>query len=198
MAKSFKLVNDKRRRMRTKRRNRWRVGGILLFFVLLQLLFNPFSSLQHAGNRLQARLYLPSARQKWDAQGIHHYRFDIRGSVPLVCIFGGGIEVRDGVVIPVVPSNAGESGAMLYASFPEIEAPPLCNVQNYTMSGLFNLVETWQAESPSSITQISFDRQYRFISSFSFGNPGGSGLLSPTVSDCCGFFVIENFQILDD
>lgn len=178
--------------------NWWKIGGVLLLLVLIQALFDPLTELQHLAERLQARLDLPAASQKWKAKGITHYRFDIRGSVPLVCIFGGGIEVRDGMTTPEPPSNEGEPGAMLFPGFSRAKDPPLCNNQNYTMPGLFKVVEDWLAQSPASINEISFDPEYGFISSFSFGTPGGNGLLSPTISDCCGFFTIENFQVLDD
>lgn len=184
--------------MNIKKRNWRRIAGGMLLIVLLQVLVDPLSSLQHLAERLQARYYLPRARQKWDTQQIQHYRFDIRGATPLACIFGGGIEVREGVVIPGPRSDAGDPEAMLSPGFSKAKDPPLCSYQNYTMPGLFDLVEDWMAHQPSSINQISFDPQYGFISSFSFGNPGGNGLLNPTVSDCCGFFVIENFQALDE
>lgn len=192
------MVWRKWRRMTTRKPNWWKIGGVLLVLVLVQVLFDPLTGLQHLGERLQARMYLPAARQKWEAKGITHYRFDIRGSVPLVCIFGGGIEVRDGLVIPRLHSDAGNPDAMLYPGFSRAIDPPLCNDHNYTMPGLFELVEAWLELSPSTITGFSIDPQYGFITSFSFGNPDGKGLLNPTVSDCCGFFVIENFQVLED
>lgn len=184
--------------MNIKKRTLWTLGGIFLFIVVIQVLFDPLSDLQHRAERRQARLYLPTVRQKWEAQGITHYRFDIRGYVPLACMFGGGIEVKDGEVIPGEGSDAGEPGTMLYPGFAEMDNLPLCNSQNYSMPGLITLIENWLEESPSSITEISFDLQYGFISSFSFGSPGGNGLLSPTISDCCGGFTIENFQVLGD
>lgn len=184
--------------MNTKRATWWKIGGILSLLVLVQLLFDPFTDLKHQGERLQAQMNLPAARQKWEAKNITHYRFDIRGYVPLACLFDGGIEVRDGLVIPGPRSDAGKMDGLLSPGFSSVKDPPLCNVQGYTIPGFFNLVADWLAQSPSSVTKVTFDPEVGFITSFSFGSPGGKGLLSPTVSDCCGFFIIENFQVLGD
>ena len=174
------------------------ICAAILLVILFQVLLDPLSSILYLGERLQARIYLPSAREKWESQGISHYRFDIQGYIPLVCMFGGGIEVKDGLVIPDQRSDADDPDALLAPGFSGIEDPPLCNAQSYTMPQLFDEIERWLKDSPLSITQISFDPQYGFISSFKFGNPGGRGLLNPIVSDCFGGFTIENFQVLDE
>ena len=136
--------------MNIKKRTVRRIGGIILLLILAQVLFDPLSELQHLAARQQARSHLPTARQKWEAQGITHYRFDLRGYVPLTCMFGGGIEVRDGMIITGEGSDVGQPGTMLYSGFSDMDAPPLCNAQNYTMPGFFVLLEDWLAESPSS------------------------------------------------
>lgn len=182
---------------RIKRIPRW-IWVVILLVVLFQFLFDPLSDLLYLGERLQARIYLPTARAKWEAQGINHYRFDIRGYSPLVCIFGGGIEVKDGQVIASPRSDAGDPDVLLFPGFSGITEPPICNYHSYTMPLLFDEIERWLQDSPNLITQISFDPQYGFVSSFGFGNPGGRGLLNPIISDCCGGFTIENFQILDE
>ena len=170
----------------------------ILLIVLFQVLFDPLSSVQHLGERLQARFYLSTAREKWEAQGIRHYRFDFKGYVPLVCVFGGGVEVNDGVVILGPRSDADDPQVLLSLGFSGLNEPSLCNDQNYSMPLLFDEIERWLQDSPGSIMQISFDPQYAFISSFKFGNPGGRGWLSPIISDCCGGITIENFQVLDE
>jgi hypothetical protein len=171
----------------------------ILLIIIFQVLFDPLSTVEHLGERLQARIYLPAAREKWESQGISHYIFDIQGYVPLLCMFGGRIEVKDRVVIPGLISDVDTDPiAGLSPGFSGLKNPPLCNDQNYTMPLLFDEIERWLKDSPLSITQISFDPQYGFISSFKFGNPGGRGLLNPIVSDCCGGFAIENFQVLDE
>ena len=173
------------------------VWTVIVLVVLTQILFDPFSSLQHLGERLQARIYLPTARGKWEVQEITHYTFNINGYYPLLCMFGGKIEVKDGVVIPDLRSDAYDPNAQLSPGFSGVKEPPLCNYKNYTIPLLFDEVERWLQYTPFSITQISFDPQYGFISSFKFGNPGGRGLLSPVIFDCCGGFSIEGFQVLD-
>ena len=168
--------------------------------IVIQILFDPLSGLLSLGEGLQARIGLPGARRKWEAQGVQHYTFDIQGYVPLVCTFGGNVEVEDGIVVHTGPrSDAGANlNRFLDPGFLALEDYPICNYKNYTMPILFDEIEQWTHESPFSITQISFDSKYGFISSFGFGNCGGQGLLSPRVSDCPGGFTIENFQILDN
>ena len=167
---------------------------ILLAGIVLQILFDPLSGFSSLSENLQARIGLPFAHRKWESQGITHYSFDIQGSVPLVCMFGGNIEVQDGVIIRTSVRSDGQLSPALTA----IKDPPLCNYQIYTIPLLFDELERSLHESPLSVSQISFDPKYGFITRLGFGNCGGRGLLSPIVSDCHAGFTIENFQVLDD
>ena len=180
--------------MRAKKRTRKTVIIIFLIVSVVQILFDPISGLLGLGESLQARADLPAARRKWESQNISHYAFDIQGSVPLACLFGGNIEVKDGRVIHTGPRSDGQLTPGLTA----VKEPPLCNYQIYTMPQLFDELTHWLRESPLSVSEISFDPKYGFISSLRIGSPGGQGLLSPRVSDCCSGFSIENFQVLDE
>ena len=186
--------------MRAKKR----IGKLILILflagVIVQILFDPLSNFILLNDNLQARISLPAARRKWVAQEITHYSFDIQGYIPLVCMFGGNIEVKDGAVIHTGPSSdAGtKQNPFLDAGFLDLDSlPPLCNYKNYTMPLLFDEIEQRLHDFSFSINQISFDPEYGFITSFGFGNCGGRGLLNPIVSDCAGGFAIENFQVLD-
>lgn len=159
--------------MRAKR-SMWQTVLItLLAGIVLQILFDPLSSILHWGESFQARMGLPLARRRWELQEIGHYRFDIKGFVPLACMFGGSVEVEDGKVVRTSPSSDTgtdrnpflDSGFLAREDFPAI-----CNVENYTISRLFDEVERF---SPSDIAKISFDPDYGFVSSFEFGNCGG-------------------------
>jgi len=171
----------------------------LAIVIAIQLLFDPLTPIVHFGQGVKAKLFMLSVRQKWESQNISHYKFDIKVYMPLACIVGGSVEVKDGVVIRTGPSSdAGtEPVPLLDPGFTALENIFFCNYRNYTIPGLFNEVERWIKLYPS-IRHISFDSKYGFISSFSFGSSGGNGLLSPTVSDCCGGFSIQNFQVLDE
>jgi len=165
---------------------------ILAGFVI-QILFDPLSSFVDLGENLQARIGLPAARKKWESQKVTYYKFDIQGYVPFVCMFGGNIEVRDGIVIHTGP----RSDDRLTPNLTILKEPPLCNYQIYTMPQLFDELERWLRETPFSVSEVSFDPEYGFVSGFGFGNCGGRGLLNPIVSDCAGGFTIENFQVVD-
>ena len=181
-----------------KKRINKKVWIVLAVIVVVQVLCDPLSPALHFGQGLKAKLFLPHARQKWDAQEITHYKFDFKAYVPLACIVGGSVEVKDELVIHVGPSSDAAKGPipLLDPGFTTSEDFFLCNYKNYTMPGFFDEVERWIKLYPS-IRHVSFDPEYGFISSFSFGSSGGYGLLSPKISDCCGGFSIRNFQVLD-
>lgn len=180
--------------MRAKKRI---VKAVLVFVVVgfaAQILFDPLSIFLQFSEILEARLGLHAARKRWESQGVTHYKFDIQGYVPLACIFGGNIEVKDGVVIHTSPRSDGQ----LTPNLTELEDSPLCNYQTYTMPFFFEELERWLRETPYSVSEISFDTKYGFITSFHFGSSSGHGLLNPTISDCCGGYLIENFQVLEE
>ena len=180
--------------MRTKKRIAKTVLIVFIAGVVIQLLFDPLSDFIRLSESLQARISLPGVRKKWESWEIAHYTFDIQGYVPLICIFGGNIEVKDGKVIQVGPRSDTQLSPGLIA----LSHPPLCNYQTYTMPLLFDEIDRKLRESPFSISQISFDLKYGFVSKFGFGSCGGRGLLNSTVSDCAGGFKIENFRVLDN
>ena len=174
---------------RARKRN---VKAILVFILVgfgIQVLFDPLSGFLGLSQSLEARLGLPAARRRWESQNITHYAFDIQG-YSMVCMFGGNIEIRDGVVVRAGPRSDG----LFTPGLPSLEAPSLCNLHTYTMPMLFDQLER---QSPLSVTEISFDPKYGFISSLRIGSSGGNGILSPRVSDCCSGFSIENFQVLE-
>jgi len=175
----------------------WIVLAVVV--VVFQILFDPLSTFLHFSQSVKAKLLMPSARQKWELQDISHYKFDMKAYMPLACIVGGSVEVKDGVVIRTGPSSDAGAGRipLLDPGFTAVGGFFLCDYKNYTIPGFFNEVERWVKLYPS-FRHISFDSKYGFISSLGFGDSGGIGLLSPTVSDCCGGFSIRNFQVLDD
>jgi len=173
------------------------VKAVLVFVVVgfvAQILFDPLSIFLQFSVNMKARLGLSVARKKWESQSIFHYAFDIQGYVPIVCMFGGNIEVKDGVVIHTGPRSDGRLTPNLTA----VNEPPLCNYKTYTMPFFFDELERWLRESPLSVSEIIFDPKYGFITSFHFGSSDRRGVLNPTISDCCGGFSIENFQVLDE
>ena len=172
--------------MRAKKRIAKAVLVIFLAGLVTQILFDPLSSFSRLCESLQARIGLPNARSKWDSQGVTHYKFDIQGYVPLGCMFSGNIEVKDGVVIHTGPRSDGQLTPYLTA----IKDSSLCNYETYTVTFFFDELERWLRESPLSVSQISFNPEYGFISRFGFGNCGGRGLLNPIISDCAGGFTI--------
>lgn len=169
--------------------------ALILFLAVssVQILFDPLSGLLGLGQSLEARLGLPAARTRWESQNITHYTFDIQGYVPLACVFGGSIEVQDGIVVHAGPRSDG----LFTPGLAAVKEPPLCNYQIFTMPMFFDELERLLRRSPLSVTEISFDPKYGFISGLRIGSSGGHGILNPRVSDCCSGFSIENFRVLE-
>jgi len=183
--------------MDAKKRIRRKVWTILLIGLVIEIVFDPLSSLVDLSENIQARIGLPSARTRWDAQKINHYKFDIQGFVPFYCTINGSIEVKDGKVMGT-GSRSDVDVDVFFLPDGGGNTPFLCDYHNYIVPSLFDELQRGLRDPPSSITRISFDRSHGFISYLRFGSPGGWGLLSPKISDCCSWFTIENFQILDE
>jgi hypothetical protein len=172
------------------------VWVVLIILLVVQVLFDPLSPLVEAAENYQAQTGLPKARYKWDLQGITHYKFDIRGHVPNACIVGGSVEVQNEKVIHLGPSTESIKKAepFLDVGFWTMDDPPICNSKNYTFSSFFAMIEN----QLGSVTQISFDLDYGFISSFQLGSSGGHGLFSMRLFDCCSNFRVFNFVVLNE
>ncbi len=192
--------------MRASKRNGRIVWIIFIIGLVIQILFDPLSGMLKAIERIKGRIELPSARSKWESQGITHYSFDVSGGVAMGCFLSGNVEVRDDIIIRADPRSDDNQNNYFYS--PEFwtldDGHSLCNHEIYTVNRLFSELETWLLDTPLiftgmdfAVTEISFDPTYGFVSHFRVGNCGGLGLLSPKISDCSGGFVIENFQVLD-
>jgi len=179
--------------------------GVVVLFVgiLIQVLYDPISSVRHSLLVSHVRTELPQARTKWDSLGISDYTFEIQGVAPLICQPSVIVEVRDGAVVKV------ETNEFLSADSPAQNLPPekwsdpdwgeenfLCSYYHFTMPQIFNLVEVTLQDYPASIMQAEFDPEHGFVTKFEYGLYVGKGLLRPKVSECCNNFSIRNFQPL--
>ena len=187
------------------KRNFGKITLVLLIGLIIQGLFDPFGSIMHSSQVVKARILSPGAHAKWDAQKIADYSFEIRGSTPLACVVFARIEVRNGVVVQV------EIEDILPGDSPTSLLPPeewanasyfgnqifLCDYANFTMPQIFDFLAQLLEMDASSILQVDFDPNYGFMTYFSFGSFVPNGLLSPRIGDCCSWFSIENFRLLD-
>lgn len=178
---------------------------VLLIGIAIQILFDPLASAKHALEIWRVRNELPEARAKWDAQKIADYSFEVRGYVPLACLASALIEVRNGAVVQVESRDflPGDSPTKLLPP-EEWGTPSLggqifpCNYANFTMPQVFDFLDQLLERDASSILQVDFDPNYGFITYFSFGSLVPKGVLSPRIGDCCSWFSIENFQVLEE
>lgn len=184
---------------------RWinrKVWGIaLIIAVVTQILFDPLSGIINLRENVEARLGLDIARNRWEAQKIANYSFDIL-AFSQMCIPSARVEVRNGEVIRVnLIDSFGGSGKISESSLPTSQwANPYwtdvfyCNYANFTVPQFFDMV----GKDIRLVSRISFHARYGFISEVRFGSPSRRGVLGRKISDCCTFFRIENFQVLEE
>jgi len=175
------------------------VGILLLIGILIHVLFDPISSVKHNLEILRVHNKSPNAREKWDAQKIANYRFEIQGAVPLICLPHAVIEVRNHAVVKVETITA----EGLRSLSPDKWSDPdwgeevfLCDYSNFTMTQFFGLIDRAFQNDPSVILSADFDPDYGFVATYSYGLFVGHGLLSPKISECCGEFSISKFEPL--
>lgn len=168
----------------------------LLLGILIQVLYDPISSIQHSLNVVGIRNQLSQARAKWGALEITAYSFEIIGNARSICQPSARIEVQNDVVVKVEIMDV----------TPQILPPDqwtdpdwgnevfLCNYNNFTLTKVFELVEQTLQNFPSSVLQAEFDDQYGFVTSFAYGIYTGKGLAQPQAGNCCNIFRIQNFR----
>jgi len=177
--------------------------SILLIGTLIQVLYDPISSVRHSLLVSSVRSELPQARAKWDSLGISDYTFEIHGISPLICQLKAKIKVRSNLVVQVEtldPFSDDESAQILpsdeWADPDWGEEVFLCSYYHFTMPQILDLVEVTLDNYPSSIIDAEFDPEYGFVTRFEYGLYVGKGLLRPKVSDCCNRLEIKDFQVL--
>ncbi len=185
--------------MRRSRRIALTVGSLLLIGILIQVLFDPISSVRHDWEISRVRAEFPNAHAKWDSQKITDYTFEIKTLEPFVCQPHAMIEVKNDVVARV--ETISNAGLQLLPPYQWADADWgnevfLCDYANFTMTQIFSLLDSALHNDSSVILQADFDPEYGFVARYSYGLFVGHGLLSPKISECCGGFSISNFEPL--
>jgi hypothetical protein len=169
---------------------------LIAVLLVVQVLYDPISSVKHALTISSIRDQLPQAQAKWEKLEITDYTFEIIGDARSICQLSARIEVQDAKVVKVETLGAN----------PQILPPNqwtdpdwghevfLCNYNHFTMLQIFEQMEQTLQSFPSSILHADFDAEYGFVTSFEYGIYVGYGLARPQISHCCNFFRIQNFQ----
>jgi Family of unknown function (DUF6174) len=178
---------------------------ILLIGILIQVLYDPISVAKHALNVSRVQDQFPKERAKWEAHGIKDYTFEIQGNGRSICQPSAIIEVKNDQVIKVETKDFSKKDSTPQLLPPEKWADPgwgdevfLCDYYHFTITKIFDLLDSTLQDFPSSITQADFDPEYGFLRDFNFGIYVGYGLLRPQISDCCNIFSIKKFQPLNN
>ena len=177
-------------------------GGVILFVgILIQVLYDPISSVKHSLLVSHVRTELPQARAKWESLGIDDYTFEIVGDARSICKPSAIIEVRNDEVVKVETQDFASTDAPAQLLPSDQWADPdwgeevfLCSYYHFTMPQIFDLIDITLRNYPASIMQADFDAQYGFVSDLNFGIYVGYGLARPKLDNCCNEFHIRNFQ----
>ena len=171
-------------------------SGIVILLILVQVLYDPISSVKHTLAVSSIRDHLSQARVTWESAGITNYTFEIIGDARSICQPSARIEVENDIVVNVELLNTNSQVLP-----PDQWADPdwghevfLCNYNHFTMPQIFELVEQTLQNFPSSILQADFDSEYGYVTSFEYGIYVGYGLARPQISHCCNVFRIQKFQ----
>lgn len=174
---------------------------ILLIGILIQVLYDPYSSAKHSLEVSNVLKEFPQARAKWETLGITNYTFEIQGNTPDICQPSAIIEVKNNEVVKVETKDFASANSPAQILSPYQWADPdwgdevfLCNYYHFNMTRIFDLLEEFTRSDPSTILQVNFDPNYGFITDFKYGLYLGHGLLNPHISNCCSNFSIKNFQ----
>ena len=185
------------------KKSKWYLIVVILAVVLIQILFDPISSIRHSLLVSSVRTELPQARAKWESLGVTDYTFEIQGDARSICQVSVVIDVRNNSVVKVEAKDTLVDDASAQILPPEKWADPdwgeevfLCSYYHFTMPQIFDLVEVTLRNYPSSIIDAEFDPEYGFVTRFEYGLYIGKGLLRPKVSDCCNRLEIKDFQAL--
>jgi hypothetical protein len=120
-------------------------------------------------------------RERWEAQGIQHYRFNLR--IGCMCPWYGqmplAIEVKDGEAVSIVASN-GQNGAPYLETYKK----------SSTVEALFDVIQSAQKSGADEI-KVTYDPTYGFPTSIRIDN------IKMAVDDEIGYY-IENFEVLDN
>jgi Family of unknown function (DUF6174) len=178
---------------------------VLLIGILIQILYDPISSAKHALKVSSIQNQFPQERAKWEALGIKDYTFQIEGNGRSICQPSAIIEVENDQVIKVETKDFSKKDSTPQILASEKWADPgwgdevfLCNYNHFTITKVFDLLDSTLQDFPSSITQADFDPEYGFLTNFNFGIYVGYGLLRPQISDCCNVFSIKKFRPLNN
>jgi hypothetical protein len=155
---------------------RWLLlAALLLFLVLVQILFDPFSLLVNALEHARIHTELAQARSRWEAAGVADYDLVISGYTPLACIVTGtSVSVRDSQ-----PPEKPDTGSWQYCQVPRSVPEGFAFVENSL---------GWDGR-----LQVSFDAAYGYVRYLSYDCNFSRGLFSPIVSDCTQGFRIDSF-----
>jgi len=178
------------------------ISIIILFIgILIQVLYDPVSSVRHSLLISNVRTELPATRAKWDSLRITDYTFEIQGDARSICQPSAIIEVRNDEVVKVETKDFAAADVPVQLLPTDRWADPdwgeevfLCSYFHFTMPQIFTLVEVTLRNYPSSIVQVGFDPEYGYVTEFSYGIYAASGALSLRIDDCCNKFIIRNFQ----
>jgi hypothetical protein len=177
---------------------RWLILLLIVAGLVVQVLFDPLAGVFNEMRVLLYRQELPMAKARWEKAMLNDYQVDVRGSVPLNCVFAARLITRQGKLVEVqrLDLQPGLTPVVLGGSL-DTERPG-CKIVDLTIPQVLNdLSELLQQTDPARTEiNILFDPQFGYVKHYGVGILHSEGLFSPGIGDCCSSFDFANFQTL--
>jgi hypothetical protein len=172
------------------------IGGSLLCVLLVVILFDPVALVSDAIAVARIRWELPRARDKWEARALATYRIHVKGAVPLACFVDAELTVRGGGLAGV---RSRENPLVPDLPFVQVSQDDWevqgCSYEDLTIEDMFLRVEA-DLERIGILggpLVVKFDENRGFVSEYRSGRASYGGILGATASECCTWFVFDNF-----
>ena len=172
------------------------IGAFIAILILVQLLYDPLSVVQHSVKARNLQSQLAKAKVQWNSERVRHYSFTIRGKSQSICAVDALIEVQDYAVVKVHPVNtASPLPAEKWADPDWGNEVFLCDYNHFTIPQMFAMLEKTLENSPFAVLETEFDPQYGFITRFEDGIFASYGWLNLSDKKVYNEFQISHFKI---
>ena len=173
------------------------IALILVTLVLIEMIFAPVSLFFNVIRVNRIRHKLPIARTLWESHEVSDYQIDIKGFVPLLCIYNGTLEVRNGKPSSITsyePLTDNNETIMSTNAWDNDR----CEIADLVIPRMFEKVEMDlnSIDVMETELKVSFDAEYGFITRYENNYGYRRGVFNPVVGECCVWYAFEDFRPL--
>ena len=170
--------------------------GLALSLLCVAVVFDPVAVATDAMGVVRVRLELLRARDRWASAAPAGYRIHVRGAIPLSCLVDAELTVRDGALSEV---RARQNPLMAESPLVEVSqdqgSAAGCSYKDLTIEAMFDRVEAALKGTGGLVAplEVRFDPEWGFITEYRYGTASQSGILGPSVSECCTWLEFDRF-----